>query len=106
MFSKKYIKISKVFNVIIVQSNPRGSVTIPGRRNFLLLECGGYHHSNKTSACQHRQTVQKNPKIGDFVTREKRKIISRLLKVVATRIWAQNDRNGRFHISTYNNSKL
>ena len=38
--------------------------------------------------------------------REKRKIISQLLKVVETQIWAQNDRNGRVYISTYNNPKL
>ena len=32
--------------------------------------------------------------------------VSRLLKVVETQIWAQNDRNSRVYISTYNNPKL
>ena len=34
------------------------------------------------------------------------KILSQLLKVVETPFWAQNDRNTRVYISTYNNSKL
>ena len=38
--------------------------------------------------------------------RENRNTVSRLLKVVETQIWAQNDRNGRVYISTYNNPKL
>ena len=38
--------------------------------------------------------------------RGKRKIVSPLLKVVETQIWAQNDRNSRVYISTYNNPKL
>ena len=38
--------------------------------------------------------------------RENRTIVSRLLKVVKTQIWAQNDRNSRVYISTYNNPKL
>ena len=47
--------------------------------------------------------------IGDFVTRDRAQnenIVSRLLKVVETRFWAQNDRNSRVYISTYNNPKL
>ena len=32
--------------------------------------------------------------------------VSRLLKVVEPQIWAQNDRNSRVYISTYNNPKL
>ena len=38
--------------------------------------------------------------------RENLNTVSRLLKVVETQIWAQNDRNGRVYISTYNNPKL
>ena len=38
--------------------------------------------------------------------RVRAKSVSRLLKVVETQIWAQNDRNSRFYISTYNNPKL
>ena len=38
--------------------------------------------------------------------RENQQTVSRLLKVVETRIWAQNDRNSRVYISTYNNPKL
>ena len=38
--------------------------------------------------------------------RENQQTVSRLLKVVETRIWAQNDRNSRDYISTYNNPKL
>ena len=37
---------------------------------------------------------------------ENRDIVSRLLKVVETQIWAQNDRNIQVYISTYNNPKL
>ena len=32
--------------------------------------------------------------------------VSQLLKELETCFWAQNDRNGRVYISTYNNSKL
>ena len=35
-----------------------------------------------------------------------RSTVSQLLKVLETCFWAQNDRNGRVYISTYNNSKL
>ena len=38
--------------------------------------------------------------------RENREIVSRLLKVVETQIWAQNDRNIQVYISTYNKPKL
>ena len=37
---------------------------------------------------------------------ENREIVSRLVKVVETQFWAQNDRNGRVYISTYNKPKL
>ncbi len=37
---------------------------------------------------------------------QNRKVVSWLLKVVEPHIWAQNDRNGRVYISTYNNTKL
>ena len=38
--------------------------------------------------------------------RENRNTVSRLLKVVETQIWAQNDRNIQVYISTYNKPKL
>ena len=44
-----------------------------------------------------------------FVARDfawKYKIVSRLLKVVETQFFLQNDRNSRLYISTYNNPKL
>ena len=34
------------------------------------------------------------------------KLLSQLLKVVETLFWAQNDRNVRVYIGTYNNIKL
>ena len=44
------------------------------------------------------------PISGEF--REIPKMLSSLPKVLETCFWAQNDRNGRVYISTYNNFKL
>ena len=54
-------------------------------------------------------TLGEHREIGDFVARDRAQnenIVSRLLKVVETQIWAQNDRNIHVYISTYNKPKL
>ena len=78
----------------------QGSVTIPWRRKFLLLECVHYGHSNKTTERQPRVTLQKIQKSVISPRAKSRKPENRISAL------KEHDRNVRFHISTYNNSKL
>ena len=52
------------------------------------------------------RTCRKSTILSDAKSRKKSKNVSQLLKVVETWFWAQNDRNSRVYISTYNKPKL
>ena len=79
-----------------------------GKVGFSTVLRGKYLYKQRVMSlinfCPHRFPELTTPFFGRG--RDYAIYVSRLLKVVETQIWAQNDRNIQVYISTYNKPKL